>query len=126
MSQVSNVEKISTLVLEGKEYTVLRFKHEGTRYYGTIRSMYITDGKLNTTLTGLQLSMGLTLEIAIERRREQIQTNKELIIKFNTMKTDIESQINILENGHCPNTDKLNELVQQLELITTAIQQMEV
>lgn len=126
MSQVSNVEKISTLILEGKEYTVLRFKHEGTRYYGTIRSTYITDGKFNTTVTGLLLSMGLTLEVAIDRRRTQIQNNKELIVKFNSMKTDIETQINIIENGHCPNTDKLNELVEQLNLITTAIQQMEV
>ncbi|MBO7696087.1 MAG: hypothetical protein J6T10_25925 [Methanobrevibacter sp.] len=62
------MKKITTLITQLSEYAIVYLKDY--KRYGAIDTKYITDGKLNTQLNGLQMHLRETLDDVIEEVKQ--------------------------------------------------------
>lgn len=60
---------ISRLTVRDKVFHIIAFKHDGAKLYAAIDNAYITDGKINRPLNGVQMHTSSDLNQCIEYAR---------------------------------------------------------
>lgn len=77
MNKITDVTKVTNLVVDGTEYCVVKFIVNGKLLYGSIDRKFIRGGRLNKTITLLHLCSAATVEGAIESRQANIEAYKQ-------------------------------------------------
>ena len=98
MKKTENMIRISTFIGYNKKYEIVKFHNnvDGKLVYGAINHEYLTNGKLNRTLNGLQMKIHNTLSDLIET----LQFSTELDEIRDKNKCDLMTAFNIYEEKH--------------------------
>lgn len=70
---MKDVTRLSTLVVREKKFHIVSFEQNGEKLYGAIDFDYVTDGKVNRELNGVQMHVSKDLNQCIEYARTSVE-----------------------------------------------------
>lgn len=70
---MKDVKKVSTLVVRNKKFHVISFEQNGEKLFGAIDFDYVTNGKINRELNGVQMHVSKDLAQCIEYARTSVE-----------------------------------------------------
>lgn len=70
---MKDVTRLSTLVVRNKKFHVVSFEQDGEKLFGAIDFDYVTDGKVNKELNGVQMHVSKDLNQCIEYARTSVE-----------------------------------------------------